>query len=255
MAAAKTEGELQAAREIQMSMVPKRTSLAKVDPRLDADALLEPARSVGGDLFDLARLDNDRIGFMIGDVTGKGVPAALFMAMSKALTSFVMNRENADLGAAVVSVNEELLRGGGEALTVTMDIGIIDLRTGAVSMVCAGHEDPITLTAGGAVESHRLEGGPPLGLVEYSYPVEPLKLAPGDALILVTDGLTEAQDRDGAIYGRQQVLVEAARNGGSASEMCEGLRDAVRAFEGGIEPTDDLTVMVLHYLGPGAETG
>ena len=255
MAAAKTEGELQAAREIQMSMVPKRTSLAKVDPRLDADALLEPARSVGGDLFDLARLDNDRIGFMIGDVTGKGVPAALFMAMSKALTSFVMNRENADLGAAVVSVNEELLRGGGEALTVTMDTGIIDLRTGAVSMVCAGHEDPITLTAGGAVESHRLEGGPPLGLVEYSYPVEPLKLAPGDALILVTDGLTEAQDRDGAIYGRQQVLVEAARNGGSASEMCEGLRDAVRAFEGGIEPTDDLTVMVLHYLGPGAETG
>ena len=81
MAAAKTEGELQAAREIQMSMVPLRSSLAAADPRLDADALLEPARSVGGDLFDLARLDGDRIGFLIGDVTGKGVPAALFMAM------------------------------------------------------------------------------------------------------------------------------------------------------------------------------
>lgn len=249
MAAAKTEGELQAAREIQMSMVPPRSKLTAIDPRLDADALLEPARSVGGDLYDLARLDEDRIGFLIGDVTGKGVPAALFMAMSKALTSFVLNRQNADLGAAVASVNEELLRGGGEALSVTMIIGIIDLRTGAVSLVCAGHEDPVTLTAGGTAESHRLEGGPPLGLAEYDYPVEPLQLTPGDTLILVTDGITEAQDRSGALYGRQQVLTEVTREE-SATAVCERLRDAVRLFEDGLEPTDDLTVMALRYLGP-----
>ena len=254
MAAAKTEGELHAAREIQMSMVPPRSALAAADPRLDADALLEPARSVGGDLFDLARLDDDRIGFVIGDVTGKGVPAALYMAMSKALTSFVLNRENADLGGAVTSVNEELLRGSAESLSVTMIIGIIDLRTGAVSLVCAGHEDPITLTAAGAVESHRLEGGPPLGLVDYSYPVEPLSLSPGDALILVTDGITEAQDGSGALYGRQQLLAVVARKGGTAAELCESLRDAVRSFEGGIEPTDDLTVMALRYLGANAAT-
>lgn len=251
LAAAKTEGELQAAREIQMSMVPQRSSLAKVDPRLDVDALLEPARSVGGDLFDLTRLDDDRIGFMIGDVTGKGVPAALFMAMSKALTSFVMNRENADLGAAVASVNAELLRGGGETLSVTMNIGIVDLRTGVVSIVCAGHEDPITLTAGGKVESHRLAGGPPLGLVDYPYPVERLTLAHKDSLILVTDGITEAQNRDGSLYGRQQLLVEVVRTSGSATQLCEGLRNAVRLFEGGIEPTDDLTVMVLRYVNSG----
>ncbi|HEX4801109.1 MAG TPA: CHASE2 domain-containing protein [Sphingomicrobium sp.] len=250
VAAAKTEGELHAAREIQMSMVPTRSALASVDPRLDADALLEPARSVGGDLYDLARLDDDRIGFLIGDVTGKGVPAALFMAMSKALTSFVLNRENADLGAAVASVNDELLRGGGEALTVTMVIGIVDLRTGATQLVCAGHEDPITLTAAGEVEVHRLEGGPPLGLVEYPYPVEQLALSEGDALILVTDGITEAQDREGALYGRTQVLQEVGRDKGSATSLCERLRDAVRAFEAGIEPTDDLTVMALRYLGP-----
>ena len=250
MAAAKTEGELQAAREIQMSMVPLRSSLAAADPRLDADALLEPARSVGGDLFDLARLDGDRIGFLIGDVTGKGVPAALFMAMSKALTSFVLNRENSDLGAAVQSVNDELLRGGAGALSVTMIIGVIDLRTGALSMVCAGHEDPVTLTAGGDARSHRLEGGPPLGITEFPYPVEALALSPGDSLILVTDGITEAQDPSGSLYGRERVLTEAASETGSATEMCERLRDSVRAFEGGVEPTDDLTVMVLRYLGP-----
>lgn len=245
IAAAKIEGELQTARAIQMSMVPPRSSLATIDSRLDADAVLEPARSVGGDLYDLARLDDDRVGFLVGDVTGKGVPAALFMAMSKALTSFVLNRENADLGAAVSSVNEELLRGGAEALSLTMIIGIMNLRTGFISLVCAGHEDPITLTAAGEVESHRLEGGPPLGLDHYPYPVEELRLAPGDALILVTDGITEAQDGAGALYGRKQVLVEVALSDGSAADLCKRLRDAVRFFERGFDPTDDLTVMVL----------
>ena len=249
VAAAKTEGELQAARAIQMSMVPPRSALGEVDPRLDADALLEPARSVGGDLFDLARLDRDRIGFLVGDVTGKGVPAALFMAMSKALTSFVLNRENDDLGAAVASVNEELLRGGADALAVTMIIGIIDLGTGNVLLVCAGHEDPITLNSDGIVESHRLEGGPPLGLVDYPYPVEELTLSKGDALILVTDGITEAQDGSSALYGRKRLLEEVSRVKGGASDLCEGLRNSVRSFEGGIEPTDDLTVMTLRYLG------
>ncbi len=247
MAAAKTEGELQAAREIQMSMVPPRSALARVDPRLDADALLEPARSVGGDLYDLMRLDDDRAGFLIGDVTGKGVPAALFMAMSKALTSFVLNREKADLGKVVTSINEELLRGGAEALSVTMIIGIIDLSTGRVSLVCAGHEDPITLGAEGKVESHRLEGGPPLGLVDYPYPVESLQLRAGDALVLVTDGITEAQDAASALYGRDHLLDRIKR--GSATDICERLRDDVRKFEGGIEATDDLTVMTLRYLG------
>ncbi|MCL6729667.1 CHASE2 domain-containing protein [Sphingomonas hankyongi] len=253
MAAAKTEGELQAARKIQMSMVPPRSKLAAADPRLDADALLEPARSVGGDLYDLARLDDDRIGFLVGDVTGKGVPAALFMAMSKALTSFVLNRENRDLGAAVASVNEELLRGGAEALSVTMIIGVLDLRDGGLSLVCAGHEDPITVEISGEARSHRLDGGPPLGLVEYPYPVETLKLSPGDALLLVTDGITEAQDAAGALYGRDRLLLETASRTQSATALCEGLRDAVRTFEGGIEPTDDLTVMVLRYLGQNAE--
>ena len=250
MVAARTEGELQAAREIQMSMVPPRSALAAIDPRLDVDALLEPARSVGGDLYDVSRLDENRIGFMIGDVTGKGVPAALFMAMSKALTSFVLIRDNANLAAAVASVNEELLRGGGEALSVTMIVGIIDLGSGDVSLVCAGHEDPIILFADGKTEIHRLEGGPPLGLVDYPYPVESLTLSPGDTLLLVTDGITEAQDREGTLYGRERLLAEAARKTVSAAQLCERQRDAVRSFEDGIEPTDDLTVMALRYVRP-----
>ena len=89
-----------------------------------------------------------------------------------------------------------------------------------------------------------------MGLVDYPYPVERLDLAPDDMLILVTDGITEAQDRDGALYGRQRILSVIGAGGGSAAEMCEAIRDSVRAFEDGADPTDDLTVMVLRYLGP-----
>ena len=248
-AAAKTEGELEAARDIQMAMVPPRSKVAEVDHRLDADAILEPARSVGGDLYDLFLLDENRAGFVIGDVTGKGVPAALYMAMSKALTSFILNRESADLRGAIGSVNDELLRSGGDALSVTMIIGVIDLRDGGVSLVCAGHEDPITLDSSGEVICHRLEGGPPLGIVPFDYPVETLRLQPGDSLILVTDGVTEAQDSSGALFGRQRLLETIGRELPTASATCEALRDAVRKFEDGTEPTDDLTAMVLRYLG------
>ena len=105
------------------------------------------------------------------------------------------------------------------------------------------------MTSDGEVRVHRLEGGPPLGLVEYPYPVEQLTLSEGDALILLTDGITEAQNREGALYGRTQVLEVIGREAGGATALCERLRDAVRMFEAGIEPTDDLTVMVLRYLG------
>jgi serine phosphatase RsbU (regulator of sigma subunit) len=127
-----------------------------------------------------------------------------------------------------------------------MIVGVIDLRSGTVSMICAGHEDPITIAADGTVQAHRLEGGPPLGLVPYNYPVEEVKLAKGSALLLVTDGITEAQDASGTLYGRERLL-NAIQTGPDAAAICQGLRDSVRAFEDGIEPTDDLTVMVLRY--------
>jgi serine phosphatase RsbU (regulator of sigma subunit) len=118
-----------------------------------------------------------------------------------------------------------------------------------MSLVCAGHEDPITLKPDGTVATHRLEGGPPLGLVPYAYPAEQLQLAAGDTLILVTDGITEAQDRHGTLFGHERLLATIAPSG-NAQTICQGLRDAVRAFEGGIEPTDDLTAMILRFVGP-----
>jgi adenylate cyclase len=247
--AAETEGELQAARAIQLGMVPPRERLRSLDPRVDLDALLEPARSIGGDYYDAMKIGDDLLGFAVADVTGKGVPAALFMAMSKALTSAALARMAADPAAIASAINGELLKDNSEAMGVAILLGILNLDTGEVRMVSAGHEDPLLLSADGTARPVRLVGGPPLCVVDYNYPLETVTLQPGECLVLVTDGVTEAQDPQGAFYGRDRMPRTGAMNGAAATTVVEAIRDQVRTFEGGAEATDDLTVMVVRYLG------
>ncbi|HEU4498077.1 MAG TPA: PP2C family protein-serine/threonine phosphatase, partial [Sphingomicrobium sp.] len=182
------------------------------------------------------------------DVTGKGVPAALFMAMSKALTSAALSRMQADPATMADAINLELLKDNTEAMGVTLLLGILDLTTGEVRMVCAGHEDPILLS-GGKVERIRLDGGPPLCAANLSYPLETLTLKPGDILVLVTDGVTEAQNEQGTLFGSKRLVADGALKAGNATEIVDSIRDRVRNFEGGAEATDDLTVMAVRYLG------
>lgn len=248
IATAETEGELQAARSIQLGMVPPRSRLQGLDPRIDLDALLEPARSVGGDYYDAMKIGDDQIGFAIADVTGKGVPAALFMAMSKALTSAALSRMQADPATMADAINVELLKDNTETMGVTLLLGILDLKTGEVRMVCAGHEDPILLSGGKATRL-RLEGGPPLCAANLTYPLETITLKPGEILVLVTDGVTEAQNEQGTLFGGKRLLADGALKAGNATEIVDSIRDHVRNFEGGTEATDDLTVMAVRYLG------
>ncbi len=246
--AAENEGELHAARAIQIAMVPPRSRLRTLDPRVDIDALLEPAKSVGGDFYDAMKIADDRIGFAIADVTGKGVPAALFMAMSKALTSAALSRMEADPVTMAEAINAELLKDNSEAMSVTMILGILDLKSGEVRIVCAGHEDPLLISADGEVSRVRLEGGPPFSITEFPYPRESLTLKPGETLVLVTDGVTEAQNEQGALFGADQLLSAIGTKSSSAVEICEAIRAQVRRFEGEAEATDDLTVMAIRYL-------
>ena len=245
---AETEGELQAARSIQLGMVPPRTRLQGLDSRADLDAVLEPARSIGGDYYDAMKIGDDQIGFAVADVTGKGVPAALFMAMSKALTSAALSRMQADPATMVAAINAELLKDNSEAMGVAILLGILDLKSGEVSMVCAGHEDPILLSTEGKAERVRLEGGPPLCVTDFDYPLETLTLRKGETLVLVTDGVTEAQNAQGKLLGAKRLLADGAIEGGDATAIVEGIRDRVRTFEDGTEATDDLTVMAVRYL-------
>lgn len=251
--AAETEGELQAARAIQLGMVPPHRRLARLDPRVDLDALLEPAKSVGGDFYDAMMLDRDRLGFAIADVTGKGVPAALYMAMAKTLTRAALTQMQVDPAGMADAINAELVKDNSEAMSVTMLLGILDLASGEVRLVCAGHEDPLLIPAKGEPRLVKLDGGPPFSITEYPYPLERVALAPGDILLLVTDGVTEAQDGAGALFGRTPLLHLPAAARTTATALCGAIRDSVRSFEGGTEATDDLTVMAVRFLGP-AET-
>lgn len=248
VAAAATEAELEGARSIQLGMLPPRAALSSLDPRLELDAILEPARSVGGDYYDAVRLSADRIAISVADVTGKGVPASLFMAVSKALSKSVVLREGG-LGGIAAMLNEELSRDNADS-GVTMLLGVIDLSTGQVDLVNAGHEDPILLRGDGSAEDVRMDGGPPFCIVDYPWPVETVTLRPGEALVLLTDGVTEAQDPDGALYGRSRAnLAVSGRSGASATEIVEGLRQSVRDFERGTHASDDLTILALRFAG------
>lgn len=247
-AADRAAGELAAARDIQRGMLPPRDSLAKLDRHLDIDAVLEPARSVGGDFYEAVDLGDGRIGFLIGDVTGKGVPAALFMALSKALSKSMLLRKSDDLEAAVAALDEELSRDNAEDMFVTMLIGIFDDASGRLTMFNAGHENPLLIRADGSVSELAMEGGPPFCAAPgYPYPAETITLEPGDGLVVVTDGVTEAQDPAAEFFGRDRALALLANvpSGWRARTVVDEIVSAVRAFEAGGEPSDDLTVLAL----------
>jgi sigma-B regulation protein RsbU (phosphoserine phosphatase) len=170
------------------------------------------------------------------------------MAMSKALTSAALSRMQADPATMADAINRELLKDNTEAMGVTLLLGLLDLNSGEVSMVCAGHEDPILLSGDKATRI-RLDGGPPLCAAELAYPLESLTLKRGETLVLVTDGVTEAQNKRGELFGSKRLLADGALKAGTATEIVDGIRDHVRNFEDGAEATDDLTVMAVRYIG------
>jgi adenylate cyclase len=252
VAAARAAGELEAAREIQLGMLPPREGLATLHPAVDLDARLEPARSIGGDFYDAIRLDGDRLCVLVGDVTGKGVPAALFMALSRALSKSVLLREQADLAAAVATIDAELSRDNRQDMFVTMLVGVLDAASGRLDWCNAGHENPLRVDAAGAVEAVPLVGGPPLCVVAgFPYEVETMWLAPGEGVILVSDGLTEAQNEARDFFGRDRAAAILAgwTADRPARDATDRLAQAVRAFEAGADPSDDLTVVALRWRG------
>lgn len=250
VSAAEQQGELRAARRIQQSMVPGIEQLAGLDPRAEIGAVLRPAKSVGGDFYDALMLGPDRLLFVIGDVTGKGVPAALYMALSKALSKSVLSRSSGDLGEAMAQLNRELMGEADDEMGVTMLVGVLNCATGEVALVNAGHENPLVVRTNGNVESLPLRGGPPLCVVDFPYPEERARLDRQETLVLITDGATEAQDAAQALFSLEGVIA-ALRNEGEmpAPELAEDLADRIRAYEGETEPSDDLTIMALRWTG------
>ncbi|MBV9995694.1 MAG: SpoIIE family protein phosphatase [Caulobacteraceae bacterium] len=252
LAAAKIAGELSAAAAIQAGMLAPPEELAALSPRVDLGAVLQPARNVGGDLYDAFMLDEGRLCFLVGDVTGKGVPAALFMALSRSLARSLLARPDLSLTEAIGAINAELSRENREAMALTLLVGTLSPADGRLDLCCAGHENPL-IAQGGQAREVTLVGGPPLCVdPDFPYAVESFRLAPGETLLCFSDGLTEAQAPDGRLFPHEALLaaVAAAAAAPSAAAVMDRMVGAVRAFEAGAEPSDDLTLLAVRLRAP-----
>ena len=250
-AAARLDGELDAARRIQMGLLPDPASLFVGETRFAVAALLEPARAIGGDYYDCFMLDERRLCLAIGDVSGKGIPASLFMAISKTLAG-TLTRRHGDLGEAVCDLQRELNRDNPEYQFVTTFIGILDADSGLLEFVCAGHDAPLLLRGHQAlpIDTAAISGPPLCALANYPFTSARQQLQPGDLLCLFTDGVSEASDGQ-QMFGTAH-LAETLLAGGPDMPLAAratAIRDAVRQFEAGQPPFDDLTLLLAEWCG------
>jgi adenylate cyclase len=252
-AALKLAGELEAARRIQMGILPNPAVVFASERRVHFYAFLEPAREVGGDLYDFFLLDDERVFVLIGDVSGKGLPGSLFMAVSKTLCKSSALRHAGDVALMMREANAEIARDNGEGLFVTAWVGVVNTRTGELSYCNAGHEPPYILSrAGGAAKRLVDGGGPPFCVVEnFPYEVSSYRLAPGEGLCLITDGVTEAQNAAGEFYGRKRLenLLARLAPDADADHVGEAIRRDVDQFEAGVEPSDDVAIVAFRWTG------
>ncbi len=252
---ARIAGELEAAQRIQSASLP-RADLLEGDERVDLHAALTPAREVGGDLYDFFKLDDDRLFLLIGDVAGKGLSASIFMAVSKALYKGAMIRApHADIGDIMSAANAEVSRDNAEMLFVTLFAAILDLESGELTYCNAGHDNPYRLAPGAARPGRIVDGdGPPLcALGDYDYRSARLRLVPGEMLCCMTDGVAEAEDPAGTLYGHGRVeraLVGASVGTASTRAVVDALQADVLAFADGAEPNDDVTILAVRWNGP-----
>jgi serine phosphatase RsbU (regulator of sigma subunit) len=254
LAQARADGELEAGRRIQLGILPSPDDVAD-DRRLDLAALMVPARQIGGDMYDFFKIDVDHLFFAVGDVSGKGVPASLFMALGKSLCKSCALRGEADVGAIINHANREISRDNPEMMFITLFAGVLNLSTGEMQFCNAGHDAPFLLRPGEPPRTLQGDGGPPLCVLEdYVYAAETCALRPGDSICLITDGVTEAMNGQGELMGRFRVealLAELEPDAGP-QETIDWLQAGVDGFVFGAEPSDDLTMLALRWRGPGA---
>jgi sigma-B regulation protein RsbU (phosphoserine phosphatase) len=242
--------ELEIAQHIQESMLPKNRFIGLGAYPFELQAILRPARVVGGDLYSYY-VSEGRLCFLIGDVSDKGIPAALFMArtITKANLRSAAAEEPQNL---LQQLNTDLCMRNDDCMFVTLLCGILDLATGRLSLASAGHDAPIRVAGGHATEIE-VETSAPLGLYpDTMFVGSEAQLAPGESVVLYTDGVTEALDPDGALYGEQRLLDVVARCDSDPAETVAAVVADVAKFTRDAAQSDDLTLLVLRWHGAAA---
>jgi sigma-B regulation protein RsbU (phosphoserine phosphatase) len=243
------EGELRIAHNIQMGSV--RRDFPAI-PGYEMYGVLQPARAVGGDFYDWFFADADHLCFVLGDVSGKGVPAALLMAATKSLLN-VTGRGNPHPGRMLETANRQILAGNETCMFVTVFCGVLDVRTGVICYSSAGHNPPVVVREGRRLEYLEEARSPPIGIDEdLVYEEGEVTLHPGDALLMYTDGVTEARNVGREMFSEEGLRgTLSRREGGSARDLVQGTLEDVKHFAKDAPQADDIGLLAIRHVRDG----
>ena len=249
-ASARIDKELQFARDIQTSALPNTFPAFPKRKDFDIYASMDPAKEVGGDFYDFYMTGSDTLHFLIADVSGKGIPAAMFMMRAKTELK-TLTESDISIGEVFTRGNASLCEGNDANMFVTAWQGSLDLNTGLLSFANAGHNPPLVKHADGSFEYLRSRAGFVLaGLDGVRYKPQELQLQPGDVVYLYTDGVTEATNADMSLFGEQRLLDALnSREFESAETICKFIKAEVDSFVGDAPQFDDITMLALKYTG------
>ncbi len=244
------KADLSLAAEVQLAILPREfPPFPDMVSDVDIYATMKPAKDVGGDFYDFFRIDDDHLGFVMADVSGKGVPASLFMTMSYTLLRFT-GTKSLNPVSTVSDSNDMLSRESFDSMFVTLFYGVYNIRTGEVHYVNAGHNPPYLLKADGKVQMLPNSNNICMGVTEgFPYQESTLTLNKGDILVTFTDGVTEACDPANNLYGEERLeALLATQSGNTAEQVTSAINDAVNAHANGAEQSDDITVLVIKRM-------
>ena len=246
--------ELRVAGEIQRGILDEAAAGEAAGMGLDVRILFQPAREVGGDLFDVRRLDDHRLLLAVGDVSGKGVPASLYMAVATTLIRSVARTES-DPGRILAVVNDELARRNPLCMFVTLFVGVLDVRDGLLRYALAGHPAPLSVRPGAAARPLRREVGTLAGVMEgLEFPTSEHRLEPGEVVVAFTDGITEAFGPGNELFGEERTVASLSRlpaGCGSEAVVATLLADVTK-FVAGTPASDDIAVVAFGLRSGGA---
>jgi sigma-B regulation protein RsbU (phosphoserine phosphatase) len=244
------ESELKIAHDIQMGILPKKFPPFPEKTEFDIYAMIKPAKEIGGDFYDFFFIDDEQLCFVIADVSGKGIPAALFMALTKTLI-----KAKATMGLTtdkiISRVNEDLCIGNDMSMFVTVFCGILNVRTGEVQYTNGGHNPPLLMKRNGDVSYLETSGELLVGAMEEArYTIRSIMLGQGDSLFLYTDGVTEAMNERNELFSEERLRKELSKYQGSTiDQVISAVMHEITEFTGSTPQSDDITMMMITYKG------
>jgi sigma-B regulation protein RsbU (phosphoserine phosphatase) len=248
--------DLEFARRVQLASVPRRFPAYPDRPEIDIYGRLTPTRAVGGDFFDYYFLDQRRLVFTVGDASGKGIASAMFVGMARSALKSEAVR-TAEPHTCLSEANRTIAADNESLMFMTALYAVLDLRTGELSYANAGHTPAYLVSAERGVEPLAADPGVPLGVIEdFSYAPHRHRLAPGEAVVLYTDGVTEAADVESTLFGEKRLEKVLAECRTASCEAIVGkVFDAVLDFSRGATQSDDIAILVVRYNGVPADAG